>query len=104
MKFSHTLSLNSNPDWVDHYLDYAGLKKDISDIRERCDVDNGNKKKKHWDDDEQQQQQQHEEEEEERVMMMMMVLDEARDQFLTKLTKMVTDVRQFYDHKKYINN
>lgn len=32
MKFSHTLSLNSNPDWAKHYIDYAGLKKIINEV------------------------------------------------------------------------
>lgn len=31
MKFSHTLSLNANPDWAKHYIDYAGLKKIINE-------------------------------------------------------------------------
>lgn len=34
MKFSHTLSLNANPDWADHYIDYAGLKKKINEAAE----------------------------------------------------------------------
>lgn len=78
MKFSHTLSLNSNPDWVDHYIDYAGLKKDISDIRERSDhprqKDVGGYEES--------------------------IADEARDEFLSKLTSMASGVRQFYDQKK----
>ena len=31
MKFSHTLSLNANPDWEKHYIDYASLKKVINE-------------------------------------------------------------------------
>lgn len=31
MKFSHTLSLNANPDWERHYIDYANLKKLINE-------------------------------------------------------------------------
>lgn len=32
MKFSHTLSLNANPDWAEHYIDYASLKKVINEV------------------------------------------------------------------------
>jgi len=32
MKFSHTLSLNANPDWESDYIDYAALKKTINEI------------------------------------------------------------------------
>ena len=32
MKFSHTLSLNANPDWEEDYIDYAALKKKINEI------------------------------------------------------------------------
>eukprot|EP00980_Cylindrotheca_fusiformis_P021246 scaffold8173_cov105-Cylindrotheca_fusiformis.AAC.2 len=32
MKFSHTLLLNSNPDWIGENLDYVGLKKEIKSL------------------------------------------------------------------------
>ena len=72
MKFSHTLSLNSNPDWAEHYIDYAGLKKVINEAQAyRGDSD----------DPEQ-------------------IQDDRREIFLSKLTPMVANVRHFYDQKK----
>lgn len=39
MKFSHTLSLNANPDWERHYIDYAGLKKVINETETQAHVE-----------------------------------------------------------------
>lgn len=39
MKFSHTLSLNANPDWEKHYIDYASLKKVINEIEAKTHGD-----------------------------------------------------------------
>ena len=36
MKFSHTLSLNANPDWEKDYIDYADLKKRINELHSQA--------------------------------------------------------------------
>lgn len=74
MKFSHTLSLNSNPDWAEHYIDYAGLKKVINEVKayRSSEVDKDEEG----------------------------ILADRREIFLNKLTPMVSQVRLFYDQKK----
>jgi len=78
MKFSHTLSLNANPDWTDHYIDYASLKKLINELESSITTttteDDGIS-----DED---------------------VEVQRRELFLQKLTKMMTKVRHFYESKR----
>ena len=70
MKFSHTLSLNANPDWADHYIDYAALKKLIHEI-ESSEIGDSEDENHH----------------------------PGQEIFLQKLTKQVQEVRKFYDTK-----
>jgi phosphate transporter len=87
MKFSHTLSLNSNPDWENHYIDYAGLKKVIHEVQSEAQVlpthDHDHEHDHAGDDDEEEDRKEH-----------------LRQTFLSKLTPMVSGVRLFYDRKK----
>lgn len=76
MKFSHTLSLNSNPDWEKHYIDYAGLKKVIHEVQSEGPTLPGEAS-----------------DEEDHT-------EHLRQIFLSKLTPMVSGVRLFYDRKK----
>jgi phosphate transporter len=66
MKFSHTLSLNANPDWAEHYIDYASLKKLIKESAAVATVDEE------------------------------ILVQESQTKFLQKLMEMVTTVREFY--------
>lgn len=68
MKFSHTLSLNANPDWESDYVDYAGLKKKINELQAQAHEDGSN-------------------------------LENLREVFLSKLTKMVAHVHDFFYDK-----
>jgi phosphate transporter len=74
MKFSHTLSLNANPDWAKHYVDYAGLKKIINEAQAHKAGDTESDPEA--------------------------VQESRRELFLNKVTPMVSLVRQFYDQKK----
>lgn len=79
MKFSHTISLNANPDWAEHYIDYAGLKKVINEVQEyrgSAGEDGNVDPDPEW------------------------LQEERRDIFLGKVSKMVGRVREFYDRKK----
>lgn len=71
MKFSHTLSLNANPDWESHYVDYATLKKKINELNAQAHEDGH-------------------------------PLENLREVFLAKLSKMVLHVREFFykEHAK----
>jgi phosphate transporter len=72
MKFSHTLSLNANPDWINHYIDYAGLKKVINDVS--ASMQGG-------------------------VELSALQQQQCRQTFLEKLEQMVTSIRDFYYEK-----
>lgn len=69
MKFSHTLSLNANPDWENDYVDYAGLKKKINELNNQAHEDGH-------------------------------PVENLREIFLKKLTKMVSHVRDFFYDKQ----
>lgn len=73
MKFSHTLSLNSNPDWAaaGAYLDYAGLKKVINELEQ--DVQTSPQTRD---------------------------TEQCRRIFLGKLQKQIVTIRDFYQHKR----
>ena len=85
MKFSHTLSINSNPDWDGYYIDYAALKKVINELSSE------------------KQQQQHvdaevdvDDAEQEEAYEEALTL-QLRTKFLKKIEKMVHKIREFYD-------
>lgn len=83
MKFSHTLSLNANPDWAKHYVDYPSLKKLINEV-----VDSS----AHPDPKDSSSALGDLAEEPSLVL-------EGQNQFLNKLLENVTGVREFYYQK-----
>jgi phosphate transporter len=108
MKFAHTLSLNSNPDWAKHYIDFSGLKKVVNSIKQQqqhqqIQVDVGvttmesgtaaSSQRHHYQHHIPSNNNQYDSINEDNQI-------KAREVFLSHLTPMILAVRNFYDSKK----
>ena len=85
MKFSHTLSINSNPDWDGYYIDYAALKKVINEIsseKQKLLAQHADAEGVDIDDIEAYEES---------------LTIQLRTKFLKKIEKMVHKIRDFYD-------